>query len=547
LSRLDGGGGPRPAFAAGALALALAGAAIGCGREPAPEADLIFRNVRLALPEADKAMGAAGAGTESSGGATASIAVAGGRILAIGDGASVARHRGGHTGEVDLAGALVAPGFEDALARPLESGERWLNEAGGGTLFLDLSEAETEEDAVQRVRQRARVLDPGVWILGAGWDERRWVVARPPDARLLSDIVQNNPVFLVRRGGASAWVNHKALDIAGLGSVAVPVKGADCAVILRRAPALTMDERRAAIEVALGRSVAAGVIAVRAVASTGRLGVEDRTASPGAVLDPWRDLARRGRLPVRVSLLVPAPSAAAEALVAAGPESYPGGGRLEIRTLILDAAAGGPVSTAGAAVARGAVAGKGVVAGRGAESATEIEGDGAAWARRGAAAGLDIVVTARDTTEIDTALAWLAEARRARAATVGHLVLAAGFAFADLAIDALVGAGVEVVIEASPADVAPAAALAGELRRAGIAVAVGTGADGALPEALRRHAAGPWTTALTPGGPADFLIFRGNTGSLPPDPDHAGPLLPLAVRIGGIEVYRSGSAARPPG
>lgn len=536
MSRGGGAGPRRAAAAAGALAVALAVAATGCGREPAPEADLILLNARLAPSDAGAAMRGDGAGAGSAGRAEASIALAGGRILAIGDRAAVDRHRGERTGDADLGGALVVPGIEDALARPLESGERRLNEAGGRTIFLDLSAAETEEDAVQRVRQRARALGPGVWILGSGWDERRWVVARPPDARLLSDIVQYNPVFLVRRGGASAWVNRAALDAAGLGAIPVPVAGKERIAILRRAPALTADERRAAIEAALARSVAAGMVAVRAVASTGRLGLEDCAAPPAAVLDPWRDLARRGRLPVRVALLVPAPSAAAEALVAGGPESYPGGGRLEIRTLLLDA------TGTGAATEESAAAGKGADPACGAPA-----GDGAAWARRGAAAGFDIAVTARDAAAVDTALEWLAGARRARAGTGARLVLGAAVGSADLAVDALAGAGVEIVIEAGPAEVTAAAALAGGLRRAGIAVAAGTGADGPLPAALRRFAAGPWTSTLAAGGPADFLVLPGDAASFSSDPDRVSPLAPLAVRVGGVEVYRGGSASRPPG
>ena len=46
--------------------------------------------------------------------------------------------------------------------------------------------------------------------------------------------------------------------------------------------------------------------------------------------------------------------------------------------------------------------------------------DDVAWARRGAAAGFDIAVTARDPGEIDTALAWLAGARGARAGAGAH-------------------------------------------------------------------------------------------------------------------------------
>jgi predicted amidohydrolase YtcJ len=486
-------------------------AAAGCGRERPPEADLILANARPAAWATGAGLPAAATGH------AVSIAVAGGRILAIGDAAVVDRHRGERTAGADLGGAIVVAGMQDGLARPLEAGERLLNDAAGGTLFLDLSDSETEEDAVQRVRLRARALGPAVWILGSGWDERRWVVPRPPDARLLSDIVQYNPVFLVRSDGGSAWVNLKALDAAGLGRVTVPITGADCASVLRRAPALGADERRAAIEAALHQSVAAGVVAVRAVASTGRLGLEDRPAPADAVLGPWRDLARRGRLPVRVSLLVPAPSAAAEAVVAGGPETYPDGGRLEIRGLLLDAAGGGAATA-----------------------------DGAAWARRGAAAGFDIVVTTT-AREIETARAWLAEARRARAESKGHLVIGAEPGLGEATIAAMAGEGAEVTIVADDTRAAAAAALAERLRAAGVAVQAGTGSGGAPPAALRRFAAGPWTSSLAAGGLADFLVLPAAGESLPADPGAAAALEPLAVRVGGIETFRRGAAARPRG
>jgi amidohydrolase family protein len=513
--------------AARALAILVALAAPGCRREPLPEAEAIFTNARLATRGGGAAAASAGDPGRAAGPGV-SIAVAGGRILAVGDAASVNRHRGARTAGADLGGDIVVAGFEDALARPLESGERLLNDASGGTVFLDLSAAETEEDAVQRVRQRARALGPGAWILGGGWDDRRWVVPRPPDARLLSDIVQSNPAFLVRYDSGSAWVNFKALDAAGLDKrVAVPIAGAGCAAILRRAPALSPEERRGAIEASLLRSVSAGVTAVQAVASTGRLGLEDRQAPATAALEPWRDLARRNRLPLRVSLLVPAPSAAAEAIVSSGPESFPGTGRLEIRALLLDAGggepAGGEAAHAGAATV-----------------------DGAAWARRGAAAGFDIVVTARGGG-VETARAWLAEARRARAETKARVVLDAKADLTEAMVAALAAEKIDVVVVAAADDAAAAGALAERLHAAHLTVLAGTGADGAPPAALLRFAAGPWGSTLAAGGPADFQVLPAASGSPPVDPSSTPGLVPLAVRVGGIETFRRGTAARPPG
>jgi len=316
----------RVSVAAAAILPALAAAA--CGGKPPLEADLILRHGAIRT----------GAGTVEA------LAVKDGLVVAAGTGDAVDRHRGSKTIELDLAGGAVVPGSRVPLADPALIGERLLNEASGGDEYLDLSDAESEEDVVQRARARARTVEPGGWILGRGWDETRWVQPRPPDKRLLSDIVSANPVLLVRRGGRTGWVNKTALDRAGLQGDGLVEKEALLAV-LRRATPLTMEERQKGILAALDQAASLGITEVQAIGASGRLGLRDPLAGEEAILGPWRALARSGRLPVRVSLLVPAPGAAAEAIVSRGAVTAEAdASRLTVRLLLdpaLGAAAGG--------------------------------------------------------------------------------------------------------------------------------------------------------------------------------------------------------------
>ncbi len=305
-----------------AAALGLGFAAAACGGRPPPEAEVILRHGAIQT----------GAGTVEA------LAVKDGLVLAAGTGDAVDRHRGPKTIEFDLGGAVVVPGSRVPLADPAVIGERLLNEASGGDAYLDLSDAQSEEDAVQRARARARTLDPGGWILGRDWDETRWVQPRHPDKRLISDIVGVNPVLFVRRGGRTGWVNKTALDRAGLQGEGL-VEGEALLAVLRRVTPLTNEERQKGILLALEQAAALGITEVQAIAGSARLGLRDPQAGEEAVLGPWRALARSCRLPVRLVLLVPAPGAAAEAVLSHGAVTDGDAARVTLR-LLLDAAIG---------------------------------------------------------------------------------------------------------------------------------------------------------------------------------------------------------------
>jgi predicted amidohydrolase YtcJ len=316
------GGTPRRFAAWTASPVVLGCLLAACGGQPPLEADLILRHARIVT----------GAGNVEA------LAVREGRVIAAGGDAVVDDHRGPKTIDLDLKGATVLPGFRDPLADPLLIGERLLNEATGGDLYLDLSDAQSEEDVVQRARARARALGPGAWIFGRDWDETRWVQPRPPDRRLISDIVASNPVLLLRRGGGAGWVNKQALDLAGQRGEGI-VEGAALLAVLRHATPLTPEERQKGILAALDQAASMGITEVQAIAGAGRLGLKDAQATEEAILGTWRALARSGRLPVRVGLLVPAPGGAAESVLIRDATLDPAATRLELK-LLLDPALG---------------------------------------------------------------------------------------------------------------------------------------------------------------------------------------------------------------
>ena len=136
------------------------------------------------------------------GAAAAPVVVTGGRIASVGrphvpPGAEV----------VDLAGGLVAPGFVDAHVHAVQGGlER---------RRCDLSGSSTREQYLAAIRAYADA-DPDLpWILGGGWAMAAFPGGTPTAADL-DAVVPDRPVFLPNRDHHGAWVNSRAMELAGI-------------------------------------------------------------------------------------------------------------------------------------------------------------------------------------------------------------------------------------------------------------------------------------------------------------------------------------------
>lgn len=146
----------------------------------------------------------AGEGTPVAG---VAVAVAGGRITAVVPESQAASLIGPETRQVDLKGALLAPGFQDAHMHPV----------GGGVELLqcNLTETENANEAVATVAAYATANPDEPWILGGGWSMDHYPGGAPTRG-LLDEILPDRPALIVSRDHHSAWANTAAMRLAGI-------------------------------------------------------------------------------------------------------------------------------------------------------------------------------------------------------------------------------------------------------------------------------------------------------------------------------------------
>jgi predicted amidohydrolase YtcJ len=137
---------------------------------------------------------------------TLTLAARRGRIVAIG-GDEVFALRGKGTEVVDLAGRLLVPGFQDAHVHAVTAGV----ELGQ----CDLTGTVEVDGYLAGVRRYAEEHPSMPWIVGGGWSMESFA-GGVPHRGLLDGVVPDRPVFLVNRDHHAAWVNSRALELAGI-------------------------------------------------------------------------------------------------------------------------------------------------------------------------------------------------------------------------------------------------------------------------------------------------------------------------------------------
>ncbi|MGW1287493.1 amidohydrolase [Streptomyces sp. NPDC001118] len=157
-------------------------------------ADLLFTGGPVLTPEGPE------------GRTATAVAVTGGRITAVG-GDELRDLAGPGTEMVDLAGRLLLPGFQDAHIHPVPAGLELTQ--------CDLSGTTTAEETVAAVRAYADAHPEREWILGGGWSMEAFT-GGTPTKELLDAVVPDRPVYLPNRDHHGAWVNSRALQLAGV-------------------------------------------------------------------------------------------------------------------------------------------------------------------------------------------------------------------------------------------------------------------------------------------------------------------------------------------
>jgi predicted amidohydrolase YtcJ len=146
--------------------------------------------------------------TAYGGGPADAVAVAGGKIIAVGDSddAELRELRGPATDVVDLRGRALLPGFQDAHVHPVF--------AGVTMVACDLIGATTLEQALERIGAYAAAHPDREWIWGGGW-RMEWFERGTPSRELLDQVTGGRPAFLLNRDMHGGWANSRALQLAG--------------------------------------------------------------------------------------------------------------------------------------------------------------------------------------------------------------------------------------------------------------------------------------------------------------------------------------------
>ncbi len=164
-------------------------------KDPVLAPDLVILNA--AVHTMDDARPTAGA-----------VAILGNRIAALGSTAEIRALGGPRTRVIDAAGKLVLPGFNDSHTHFL---------MGGFSLAsIDLRDAASPEEMARRVKEYARNVPKGRWILGGDWDHEKWPGAPLPTRQMIDAVTPDHPVLLRRLDGHMALANSVALKLAGI-------------------------------------------------------------------------------------------------------------------------------------------------------------------------------------------------------------------------------------------------------------------------------------------------------------------------------------------
>jgi predicted amidohydrolase YtcJ len=134
------------------------------------------------------------------------LAVMDGRILEAGTPEAILeKYRSSKV--IDLEGAFVYPGWIDSHCHFFGYGMN-LNAA-------DLTGTSSVDEIIALLEEHHR-LHGGSWITGRGWDQNDWEVKEFPDRQVLDQHFPQTPVLLRRIDGHAAWVNSRALELAGV-------------------------------------------------------------------------------------------------------------------------------------------------------------------------------------------------------------------------------------------------------------------------------------------------------------------------------------------
>ena len=286
---------------------------------PAPPADLVVLNGRIYTADGARPV-------------VDAMAIRGGRVVFVGNGAGARALIGANTQTLDLGGGTAIPGMTDAHAH--------VTGLGSALASVDLVGTTSYDQVIARVVEKARSTPKGQWILGRGWDQNDWGDTRWPTHDALSRAVPDHPVYLERVDGHAGLVNALAIQKAGVtkatkdpvgGSIERDAQGEPAGVFVDNAQSLLQRAIPPATRAQTKDAIRAAIVEMH---RWGLTGVHDAGAS-ATVLDLYEELGREKALDIRLYAMVSDDAPTVDAWFKRGPQSGMYDGMLWVRSIKL--------------------------------------------------------------------------------------------------------------------------------------------------------------------------------------------------------------------
>lgn len=230
------------------------------------------------------------------------VALKGDKILEASSSEEIKGMIGDNTQVIDLKGDLVLPGF-------IDSHTHFLN-GGFSLLSIRLRDAESREEFITRIGDKAKEIEKGAWILDGDWDHQSFDPPELPRKEWIDPVTPHNPVCVNRHDGHMVLVNSLALKLAGItkntptpaggeilkdpetGEPTGILKDAAMNLVMRHIPEPSFEEKLKAAEVALKHAAELGVTSVHDMAYAENFEV-------------YQELLRQNKLTARLYVYIP--------------------------------------------------------------------------------------------------------------------------------------------------------------------------------------------------------------------------------------------------